>query len=113
MSRIEDYEFGKVTVDGNEQRQDLIVLPGRVVSNWRRKDGHSLVVEDLGEVLEDLPELLILGTGHDGQMRPKPQTIDELRERGIQVEVMPTGEAVARYGDLDPERTAAALHLTC
>ena len=113
MSRIEDYEFGKVTVDGNEQRKDLIVLPGRVVSNWRRRDGHSLVMEDLGEVLGDLPELLILGTGHDGQMRPKPETIEELRERGIQVEVMPTGKAVARYGELDPARTAAALHLTC
>src|SRR2546425_9859078 len=109
MSRIEDYEFGKVTVDGNEQRKDLIVLPGRVVSNWRRKDGHSLVMEDLEEVPDDLPELLILGTGHDGQMRPKPQTIDELRERGIQVEVMPTGEAGGGDWDLEPCRAGTAL----
>ena len=26
---------------------------------------------------------------------------------------LPTGEAVHRYGELDPRRTAAALHLTC
>ena len=30
-----------------------------------------------------------------------------------QVEVLPTDEAVRRFGELDPLRTAAALHLTC
>jgi hypothetical protein len=29
------------------------------------------------------------------------------------VEVLPTAQAVQRYGELDPARTAAALHLTC
>jgi hypothetical protein len=29
------------------------------------------------------------------------------------VEALPTGEAVRRYDALDPNRTAAALHLTC
>jgi hypothetical protein len=32
---------------------------------------------------------------------------------GIEVEVLPTAEAVERYGRLDPRKTAAALHLTC
>jgi hypothetical protein len=36
-----------------------------------------------------------------------------LRERGIEVEALPTEEAVRRYGELDAARTAAALHLTC
>ena len=35
------------------------------------------------------------------------------RARGIEVEVLPTENAVARYGELDPRSTAAALHLTC
>jgi hypothetical protein len=39
--------------------------------------------------------------------------IDELERRGIDVEVLRTGDAVRRYGDLDERRTAAALHLTC
>jgi hypothetical protein len=29
------------------------------------------------------------------------------------VEAVPTAAAVRRYGELDPARTAAALHLTC
>jgi hypothetical protein len=36
----------------------------------------------------------------------------KLRERGIEVEALPTGEAVLCYGALERKRTAAALHLT-
>jgi hypothetical protein len=83
------------------------------VRNWWRRDGHGLVVEDLAEVLEELPEHLVIGTGADGRLRPSPRALDELTARGIRVEALPTEDAVRRFAELDPERTAAALHLTC
>jgi hypothetical protein len=46
-------------------------------------------------------------------MRPDPGTIRQLEEHGVTVEALPTGQAVRRFGELDPARTAAALHLTC
>ena len=113
MARLSGYSFGRIEVDGKEHTKDLVVLPQRVVAGWWRRDGHSLDIEDLRAVLDELPEHLILGTGASGRMRPDPGTIDELRNRGIQVEVLPTDRAVARYGELDPGRAAAALHLTC
>jgi hypothetical protein len=113
MPRIEGYRFGHLVVDGEEQTRDVIVLPDRVVTNWWRADGHSLVLADLDDVLDELPERLVVGTGAHGQMRPDPQALDQLRERGVEVEALPTDEAVRRYGELDPGRTAAALHLTC
>lgn len=113
MPRIEEYGFGHVTVDGRRETRDVIVLPERVLRGWWRREGHGLVLEDLDEVLEELPERLVVGTGAYGQLRPDPRAVETLRARGIQVEVLPTGEAVARYGELDPQRTAAALHLTC
>jgi hypothetical protein len=39
--------------------------------------------------------------------------LEGLNERGIVVECPPTDRAVIRFGELDPARTAAALHLTC
>jgi hypothetical protein len=39
--------------------------------------------------------------------------LEELERRGIDVEVLHTGDAVRRYSELDERRTAAALHLTC
>ncbi|MEX1046199.1 MAG: MTH938/NDUFAF3 family protein [Actinomycetota bacterium] len=113
MARLEQYRFGSVLVDGEEQTRDLIVLPGRVVTNWWRKDGHSLVMEDLEDVLEELPARLVVGMGADSRMRPDPKTIEALRERGVEVEGLPTDQAIARFLELDPKDTAAALHLTC
>ena len=113
MPRIEDYRFGQVVVDGKEQRRDVIVLPDRVVSGWWRADGHRLMLADLDDVIEELPERLVVGTGAYGQLRPDPEALDELGRRGVEVEALPTNKAVRRYGELDPRRTAAALHLTC
>ncbi len=113
MPRIEEYRFGQLVVNGEEQTRDVIVLPDRVVTNWWRADGHRLVLADLDDVLEELPEHLVVGTGAYGQMRPDPETVEQLKKRGVEVEALPTGEAVRRYGELDPRRTAAALHLTC
>ncbi|HYZ79473.1 MAG TPA: MTH938/NDUFAF3 family protein [Gaiellaceae bacterium] len=113
MPRIEDYRFGHIVVDGEEQSRDVIVLPDRVVTDWWRADGHRLVLADLDDVIEELPERLVVGTGAYGRLRPNPEALGELSQRGVEVEVLPTGEAVRRYGRLDPSRTAAALHLTC
>ena len=100
-------------MDGEEHTGDVIVLPDRVVANWWRRDGHSLVVEDLEEVLDELPARLIVGRGAHGRLRPHPAVIDELRRRGVEVEVLDTADAVERYAQSDEATTAAALHLTC
>ncbi|HEY7400848.1 MAG TPA: MTH938/NDUFAF3 family protein [Actinomycetota bacterium] len=113
MASLTGFRFGRIVLDGEEVSGDLIVLPGRVVRNWWRLDGHALVLDDLSDVLDELPGHLVVGTGHDGRMRPDPETLEALRERGIQVDVLPTTEAVRRYGELDPNGSAAALHLTC
>jgi hypothetical protein len=113
MAELTDYSFGSLRVDGDEHSRDLIVLPNRVVPNWWRREGHSLALEDLDEVMDELPERLILGCGADGRLQPPPAVLEGLRARGVEVEAMPTAEAVQRYRELDPERTAAALHLTC
>jgi hypothetical protein len=112
MARLADYSFGRLVVDGQEQTLDLIVLPQRVVTGWWRRDGHSLAMEDLDQVLDELPARLVLGVGAYGRLRPNPAVIAELERRGVEVECLPT-EAVRRYGELDERCTAAALHLTC
>ena len=113
MARISEYSFGHIVVDGEEHSRDVILLPDRVVGEWWRREGHSLVPEDLDDVMDELPERLIVGCGAHGRLEPHPSVLEALRDRGVEVEAMPTGEAVERYGQLDPQRTAAALHLTC
>jgi hypothetical protein len=113
MPVINDYRFGHIVIDGREHSKDVVILPDRVVPNWWRKDGHSLVVEDLAVVIEELPSHLIVGCGAHGRLVPDPQAIEELEGRGINIETLPTEDAVNRYRQLDPATAAAALHLTC
>jgi hypothetical protein len=107
MARIDGYRFGRVLIDGREETRDVIVLPERVVRNWWRRDGHSLVLDDLEDVLEELPPRLIVGTGISGRMRPDPRTLEHLGERGIDVEVVRTDEAVRRFAELAASQAAA------
>ena len=113
MARIDHYEFGRIVVDGREETKDVIILPDRVVRKWWRDEGHRLVADDLVEVLDELPPHRVVGTGADGRMRPDPDTVQQLQERGVTVETLPTGQAVRRSAELDPAGTAAAVHLTC
>jgi hypothetical protein len=86
MARIDHYEFGRIVVDGRQETKDLIILPDRVVRNWRRRDGHALVLDDLADVLDELPPHLVVGTGADGRMRARsrhgPATAGARRDRG-------------------------------
>jgi hypothetical protein len=113
VATIRGYRFGRVEVDGREHTRDLIVLPDRVIGQWWREYGHALVLEDLASTLDELPERLVIGTGALGGMRPDPEAIGALEARGVEVEVHETPDAIRRYAELDPERTALAMHLTC
>jgi hypothetical protein len=113
MGRIAGYRFGRVSVDGREVTRDVIVLPERVVENWWRRDGHELAWVDLEDVIDELPSRLVVGARAAPRMRPDPAVLHLLKERGVKVECLPTDRAVARFAELDPATTAAALHLTC
>jgi hypothetical protein len=111
---LEDYSFGRVTVDGEGYTKDLIVHDGGVISNWWRKQGHSLVPEDLDAVMTTKPRVLIVGCGASAQLVVPRATLDWLREQGIEVVPLPTGEACRRYNDIASQGdVVAALHLTC
>jgi hypothetical protein len=112
--RIDDYSYGHIVIDGREERRDVIITRSGVHANWWRKEGHALHLEDLTPVLEETPEVLLVGTGTDGNMRPAPGLVESLKEKGIEVEVLSTFDAVRRFNELLGIReAAAALHLTC
>lgn len=111
---IKHYAFGSITIDGETYRSDVIVMPDRVVPNWWRKSGHRLAIEDLGELLTDPPDTLVVGTGASGAMVVPAETVASLERLGVEVLVEPTAEAVRTYNRLAPAgRVAACLHLTC
>src|SRR5438045_9082181 len=110
MPRIEGYRFGHLVVDGEEQTRDVIVLPERVLTNWWRADGHRLVLADLGDVIEELPERLVVGMAAYGTTRPDSGAVEPLRQRAAAAEALLPDEADRRYGVAGGPGPAAALH---
>jgi len=48
-SLIKRYVFGKMVVGNKVFTHDIIILPDRIISDWWRKEGHRLQLDDLGE----------------------------------------------------------------
>jgi len=109
-------------VDGVEYRTDLIVFasrgagsPDRVKSDWWRKQGHSLAIEDLDDVLAFKPEVLIVGKGASGLMQVPASTKKALEEQAIVLIVEKTDRAWQLFNEQvqKGKRAVGAFHLTC
>jgi hypothetical protein len=112
--KIEHYSFGKITIDGKTFTSDLIIYPNRINHSWWRKEGHLLQIDDLQEVLNEDPEIIVIGTGYSGIMKVNKDVILHFKSRGIKVIVEKTPEAAKIYNELSPlKKTIACLHLTC
>jgi len=111
---IDSYDFGRIVINGKRYNSDLIVFSDKVRDGWWRKEGHRLHVEDLKDVLEFKPEVLVVGTGYSGLMRIPPETRRYVESEGIELISQKTAEACETFNRLVKSRkVVAALHLTC
>jgi hypothetical protein len=111
---VDRYEFGKIVIDGKSFGSDTLILAGRVMGNWWRREGHSLATEDLQAVLKDRPALLIVGTGMYGMMKVPEKTVQFLRSQGIEIIALKTEKACRVFNEKQKlGGVAAAFHLTC
>ena len=111
---IDSYTFGEIVIDGQPYTNDVIIYPDHVDGSWWRKSGHNLVPDDIRDVLQDSPDTLIVGTGASGVMKVPEDTKGVVREKGIELIVERTHQAVEEYNRRkDQENAVAALHLTC
>jgi len=112
---ISECRFGRLVIDGVAYERDLIIHGGRVYPNWWRREGHSLCIEDLSIVLDDPPQILVIGRGHMSVMQIPDATRAYLAERGIELIGLSTPQAVERFTVLlsQGRRVSAGFHLTC
>jgi len=114
IPKIDRYQFGEIVVDGQRYSSDVIVYPDHVESHWWREEGHSLAPEDIWQVLQSPPDVLVIGQGNSSRMDVPHETRRRLQDAGIQVIAEPTDRACETYNQLrTKKRVAAALHLTC
>ncbi len=112
---IEQYRFGRMVVNGTAYERDLKIIRGRVVPSWWRREGHVLSLDDLADVLEAGPEVLVVGRGDPGYMVPADGLAEALAGRGVRLEEAPTAGAVELFNEYAAagRDVAGVFHLTC
>lgn len=111
---IDSYGFGRMVINGKAYTKDLIIFPDRVEDGWRRKEGHRLCIDDVKKIIEEKPEVLVIGTGYYGLMKVLPETEERLSSEGIRLIAQGTREAYKTYNGLSKsKKVVAAFHLTC
>ncbi len=122
---IEDYHFGSITIDGETYNYDLEIrsLPkerlgesaGRrlEVLPWQRKESHRIKLEDVRRALEKNPKFIVIGTGESGMAQLTEEARKEIRDKGIELVIDITAEAIKVFNKLEEEKIIGLFHLTC
>ena len=113
--KIDNYEFGRITIDGKNFTKDVIIMPNEIKTNWWRKQSHRLILADIQEIIDDKPDILLVGTGKFGLMKVSDKVIEYCKNNQIELIIDDTSTIVRRFNELSnsEKRIIAALHLTC
>ena len=111
---IDSYEFGVIVINGKRYSADVIIYPDRVKDDWWRREGHQLCIDDLEDVIEQNPDVILVGTGNSGLMKVLSETEKHIKSKGIKLVVQSTKDACKTYNQLSSsQKVIALLHLTC
>ena len=115
MTEIQKYSFGNIDIDGVVYSSDVIIYSdGKIESPWRRSESHYLTSEDVPDVVSNIPEVVVIGTGSVGIMNVDDALLSLLRQKGVEIYVERTKQATKIYNDISKtKKTCACLHLTC
>jgi len=113
--RIERCAFGTLVIDGKTYTDDLIILPdGKILKPWWRQRGHKLTMDDLSDLVDSSPELIVAGTGISGNMKPDHNLVKDLSRLAIGLIAEPNNKAIEVFNNMGLEkRVGACFHLTC
>ncbi len=116
ITKVDSYKQGKITIGGKLIRSDIIVLPdGTVQHPWSTKTRHVLTAEDIPELMDLKLDVLIIGAGHLGLMKPTNDLMKELETKGIEVLILKTDSAIKKLEELRKggKQVAACFHIGC
>ncbi|MFO7768008.1 MAG: MTH938/NDUFAF3 family protein [bacterium] len=117
--RIEEISWGSIEVEGaSKSFKDAKLYPGGAREwDWSETGtDHTPGIQpaDVEELLEEGAEAVVLSQGMNRRLKVEPETLRMLEEKGIEVHVLATEEAVERYNALREEIPVGGLfHSTC
>jgi hypothetical protein len=110
---IDDYDFGRIVINGKPYTNDVRIIEGKTMPNWWRKEGHMLLLQDIKDLLEKNPKTIIVGKGYSSQMDVDSAVTRYCKENNIELIELPTEKAVKKYNELEGPGVIGLFHLTC
>ncbi len=112
---IEKYSFGNIVIDGRCYTHDLKIIQNKVVPDWWRKNGHAVESDDIRDILDIKPDILILGKGSPGRMKCTEKLCRVLERSCIELIEQKTSDAIKTFNSLQKglKNISAGFHLTC
>ena len=113
--KINSCSFGILVINEKTYTKDLIIFPdGEIMTPWWRKRGHQLIIDDLKDLIKTAPEVIVVGAGVSGGVKPDKNLETELAKLSIKFIAAPNEEAIRIFNALVSEkRVGAGFHLTC
>jgi len=119
VAKIDELTFGSMVVEGKRYRRDVLIFTDGTVK--RRKGGflmlgsHKIKKQELEELSQGQPEIIIVGTGTNGAACVTPEAESWAKGKNLSLVVQPSYDAVARLNELAEQRkkVAALIHITC
>lgn len=115
---IEYPAFGTIVIDGETYDHDVVIADGNVRARdkgpskpLKGRHGHTPLSTN-----EDIPwsaSKLVIGSGYSGRLPVLAEVEVEARKHNVELEVMPTADAVELLNTEDGSRINAILHVTC
>ncbi|NBB74973.1 MAG: hypothetical protein GVY35_15065 [Bacteroidetes bacterium] len=118
--RITHLSWGRLEVEGRDAAfKDAKLWPGGGREwDWGETGTHhrpGIQPADVEELLEHGAKTVVLSKGINERLQVQRATLDALDERGVEVDVLQTEQAVERYNELQAEGKAVGglFHSTC
>jgi len=116
--RVLDVSWGRMDVEGLGVGKDYKLYPGGGREwDWSETGTRhvpGIQIADVEELLAHGATVVVLSLGMDRQLQLDPATLRYLGERGVEVHVVETREAVKLYNELADDAAVGGLfHSTC
>jgi hypothetical protein len=117
--KIDKTKFGSITIDGEKYEHDVVVrLNGKVEKRKKKLSkeiygtSHLISLAEAEYVYQDGAKWIIIGTGQSGMAQLSDEAGQFFKEKGCQVAMQPTPEAIRCWNEMDGEGIGL-FHVTC
>lgn len=104
---IKEVVLDAVTVNDDMYTQSLIIMPKKIITPWRPRTLHDVMLHDFDSVLDENIEIILLGVGSQGG-RLSPEIYANVLAKKVAIECMSLAAAARTYSILSAENRAVA-----